>query len=472
MPDVAHSNERLLQRASKGDQRAFASIFERYHQRLYRYCAAIVGDPEDARDALQNTMVRVLAALPGERRKLELEPWLYRVAHNEAIDVLRRRRPTVDVDSVELAGTTGPEADLETRNRLQRLIADLRELPERQRGALVMRELSGLSFEQIGEAFETSGRTARQTVYEARVSLQDMEGGRAMPCDDVRQKLSDGDRRLIRRRDVRAHLRQCAGCREFERSIAGRREELGAIAPLSVLAAGGVAKALLGGAAGSAAGPGTGAAGAGTIGQAIGGSVLAKTIATGAVVAAIGVGAADRSGLIHVLPRDGGSASTKSSAPEGTGAGPASSGGGSGSASGSGGAGGPGSAQRDQRASATDSGPGSDSATGARKAHNSRGNAGAPPAGNKAQGAGAANAHGANPNANEHAATKSNNGRAVGKSGSKEHAPQHGAPANPNSKPHQEPAAKPAPPAKGQSAGAEAPGKSGQATGKSGEAVE
>ncbi len=465
MPDLANSNERLLERASKGDRRAFAAIFERYHQRLYRYCAAIVGNPEDARDALQNTMVRVLAALPGEGRAIELEPWLYRVAHNEAIEFVRRRRYSADIDTVEMVGEPGVDASLEARERLARLIADLRALPERQRGALVMRELGGLSFEQIGEAFETSGQVARQTVYEARVSLQDMEGGRSMPCDEVRQKLSAGDRRLIRRRDVRAHLRQCARCRDFEQAITSRREDLGAIAPLSALAAGGVAKALLGGAAGSVAGHGTGAAGAGAIGQAIGGSVLAKTVVTGVVVAAIGATAADRSGLIHVLPAGGGSGSTpvESSPSDAPGGARASSSGGRAAGASAPGVAGSAAALPARGTTAAGADQGSEGgASGGGQAGDAHGNAGAPPAGSKAKGAGAANAHGANPNANEHAAIKSNNGRALGHGRSEEATPQHGAPESPKSKPDQEGSEKPAPLAKGHSGGSEEPGKSGQ----------
>ena len=90
----AHSDDRLALRATSGDGRAFAAIFRRHHQSLYRYCLAILGDSQDAQDALQNTMVKVLRALPGEERNIELKPWLYRIAHNESIELLRRRRET------------------------------------------------------------------------------------------------------------------------------------------------------------------------------------------------------------------------------------------------------------------------------------------------------------------------------------------------------------------------------------------
>src|SRR5215212_6319892 len=93
------SDERLTQRAVGGDERAFAAIFRRYHQSLYRYCLAIVGNPEDAQDALQNAMVKVLRALPGEERRIDLKPWLYRIAHNESIDLVRRRRESRELDA-------------------------------------------------------------------------------------------------------------------------------------------------------------------------------------------------------------------------------------------------------------------------------------------------------------------------------------------------------------------------------------
>src|SRR5262245_26494417 len=97
------SDARLVRRASAGDERAFTAIFSRYHQSLYRFCLVIVGDPTDAQDALQNTMLKLLRSLPGEKRQIELKPWLYRIAHNEAIELLRHRRGTEQLDP-QLAG--------------------------------------------------------------------------------------------------------------------------------------------------------------------------------------------------------------------------------------------------------------------------------------------------------------------------------------------------------------------------------
>src|SRR6478672_1081420 len=109
------SDERLVGRAKRGDERAFAAIFRRYHQQLYRFSLAIVGNSEDAQDALQNTMVKAMNALPGEQRQIQLKPWLYRIAHNESIELLRRRRETDELDPEAATAAPGPAEEAEQR---------------------------------------------------------------------------------------------------------------------------------------------------------------------------------------------------------------------------------------------------------------------------------------------------------------------------------------------------------------------
>jgi RNA polymerase sigma factor (sigma-70 family) len=311
------SDDRLSRRAAGGDEHAFAAIFDRYHQRLYRYCLAIVGDSQDAQDALQNTMVKVLRALPGEERKLELKPWLYRIAHNESIELLRRRRETRPLDMELASPGAGLAEEAITRDRLRRLISDLDQLPERQRGALIMRELAGLDFAEIAAALGTSPAVARQTLYEARLGLRKMDEGRAMSCATVTKAISDGDGRVARRRDVRAHLRTCPSCRRFREEIGGRERDLAALAPLPAVAASGLLHSLLGGHSGG--GSLAGALGGGAA-KTLGTSAALKGAATVAVVAAIGVGAADRGGLVDIGLSGGGPQASQSEQAEQAGA--------------------------------------------------------------------------------------------------------------------------------------------------------
>ncbi|MGH2940049.1 MAG: RNA polymerase sigma factor, partial [Solirubrobacterales bacterium] len=246
------NDRRLVRRAARGDGDAFAAIFRRYQQDLYRYCVAILGDEQDAQDALQNTMVKALRAIPGERRQIELKPWLYRVAHNESIELRRRALPSEPLAEEVPAPIASLEETAADRRRLRDLLADIGELPERHRGALVMRELGGLDFDEIAAALDTSPGAARQVLYEARRSLQQMSDGREMECAAVTAKLSGQDGRVARRRDIRAHLRDCPECRQFAASIRRRTETLAGIAPLPAIAAAAIAKGALSGAAGVA----------------------------------------------------------------------------------------------------------------------------------------------------------------------------------------------------------------------------
>jgi RNA polymerase sigma factor (sigma-70 family) len=300
-------DERLARRAAAGDSRAFAAIYRRYQADLYRYCLAIVGNAADAQDALQNTMVQALRALPGEERKINLKPWLYRVARNEAINLLRARRETAETDTELLVSSADVSGSIETRDRLRGLLSDLGNLPERQQSALVMRELAGLGFAEVAAALETSEATARQTVYEARLGLREMEKGREMSCAEVKRAISDADGRTLRRRDIRAHLRGCEDCRSFREAIGGRRADLAAISPLPAIAAAGVLQSVLGGAGGGAGAAGVGAGAAGTVaGKALATSTAAKSVVAATLLVA-GIGAADRAGLISTpLPVGGG----------------------------------------------------------------------------------------------------------------------------------------------------------------------
>jgi len=225
------SDARLARLASAGSARAFATLYERHHQALYRYCQSIVRNPEDAQDALQSALARAFAALRGRERDLAVRPWLFRIAHNEAVSILRRRRPDAPtVDELEPAGAFDVEGAVDQRERLAMLVADLQALPLRQRAALVMRELSGLSIDEIAGALSMSPGVAKQTLFEARSSLQVFAEGRAMDCEQVRLAMF-GDGRALRARKLRAHLRACSGCREFRAQIDARSADLQALAP-------------------------------------------------------------------------------------------------------------------------------------------------------------------------------------------------------------------------------------------------
>ncbi|HEY7951161.1 MAG TPA: sigma-70 family RNA polymerase sigma factor [Solirubrobacterales bacterium] len=311
------SDERLAKRAAGNDRRSFAEIYRRYSQCLYRFCLSIVGSPEDASDALQNTMVKALRALPGEERQIQLKPWLYRVARNESVELLRKRRQAVEFGDDLAAPGGGPAETIAQRERLSQLLSDLAELPERQRSMLTMRELAGLELAQIAAAFDTSPAVVRQTIYEARLSLRQLAEGREMTCEEVTRRLSDADGRVRRRRDIQAHLRACPDCRAFGQAIEERRHDLASLAPLPAIASAGILHAVLGGGHGAASGAAAGSTIAAGAGKVAATPFLVKSVATVAVAATVGVSAADRSGLVDVgLPSGSGDTATREATPE------------------------------------------------------------------------------------------------------------------------------------------------------------
>jgi RNA polymerase sigma factor (sigma-70 family) len=297
IPLAMLSDESLAKLAGDGDEAAFAALFNRYRASLSRYCRSILRDTTDAEDAFQNTMVSALRSLRREDLSGRVKPWLYRIAHNESISVIRRRHPEESLVE-DLPDDVAAGLDDEARDRLGQLFTDLRSLPDQQRSALVMRELVGLDYSEIAGALVISSVAARKAVYEARLSLGMLDAGRASNCTEIRSCISEGDRRMLRSRQIRAHLRACSDCSSFERSIR-RRQHTFSLIP--VLPGGPLIAALGQGAAGTAALGGVSAAGAGST---AGGGLALKCLGICAIFAAAGSGllAVGRLGVSHGAP--------------------------------------------------------------------------------------------------------------------------------------------------------------------------
>lgn len=293
-------DELLARQAARGSSRAFTALYERYYQPLYRYCRSIVREDADAQDALQSTFTSALAALQRDGRNAPLRPWLYRIAHNESISLLRRRKRDTPHETVEDTSSVAVSAEEEAaaRARWQRVVEDLAELPERQRGSLLLRELAGLSHEEIAVTFGTSVGAAKQAIFEARQGLAELEEGRAMSCHEVRHRISEGDRRLLRGRRVSAHLRDCAACAAFATAIPARQADLRALAPLPPAAAATLLSHVSRGASSHGGLPAGSAASAAGIGKTAGTVIGWKAIAVAGVLATTAAGV---TGLTHVL---------------------------------------------------------------------------------------------------------------------------------------------------------------------------
>jgi RNA polymerase sigma factor (sigma-70 family) len=230
------SDERLANLAATGSDPAFAALYNRYSGTLFAYCRSITRNADDAWDALQNAMIKVLVALRRTPdRSAPVRPWLFCICHNEAIGVLRRRSAAERVAGAATCTTVaGADEEALVREVVSEVVSDVQQLPTGQRAALVMRELADLAYGEIALALETTEGNARQLVFAARAGLRGSRAGRGLPCESVRDQLSLADGRLLRRRSVRAHLRTCDGCREYASSV--RRQPVRALGAWSPLA--------------------------------------------------------------------------------------------------------------------------------------------------------------------------------------------------------------------------------------------
>ncbi|MEA2362208.1 MAG: hypothetical protein QOD71_1353 [Thermoleophilaceae bacterium] len=164
-------DHRLAALVRSGSEPAFEALVARYREPLLRYCRGIL-PPDRAEDAVQQTFVNAHAAIAAGRSGDQLRPWLYRIAHNLAIDELRKRRGSHEALSEEMPGGDPPEEIFSRRERLAVVLAALEELPPRQRDALLLRELEGRSYDEIASALGVGDGAVRQLLNRARNTMR------------------------------------------------------------------------------------------------------------------------------------------------------------------------------------------------------------------------------------------------------------------------------------------------------------
>ena len=284
------TDDQLVALFRAGHDEAFGIIHDRYRQRLFAYARQMLsGSRSDAEDVLQDVFLRAYHALRADRRPIALRAWLYRVAHNRCIDQIRRPAPAPeDIYELNRGVASDPEAEAERREDLRRLIADVRALPEQQRSALLMREMEGLSYNDLATALDVTVPAVKSLLVRARVGLVEAIEARDTACVEIRTDLAAAFDRGVRASGrSRKHLRECGGCRDYRTALRGVEKQLNGLAPASgPLTA--IAKILGIGGAGSGAAAGGGAAFLGGGAGAAAGGTTAATIGTGAVAATAG----------------------------------------------------------------------------------------------------------------------------------------------------------------------------------------
>jgi RNA polymerase sigma factor (sigma-70 family) len=289
------SDERLIVLIRRGNHGAFEALVARYQSRLLAFCRHMLGSREDAEDVLQEVFAASFNAILADDRAINVRPWLYRIARNRSLNHLRRVQ-AIGVDSMDVHLSEGgaTTADkVHKREEFRLLVADVQELPETQKTALLLREIDALSYEQIAEVMDTTIPSVKSLLVRARVSLAEAAEARLLTCEDVREELgeiAEGLRRSTA--PARRHVRTCERCQGFKAQLRSTNKALAAVYPVAPLLL--LKKFLLaqfGMTASAGAGSAAGAAAA-SVAATGGTSVMSAGISTIATKTAAGLAAA------------------------------------------------------------------------------------------------------------------------------------------------------------------------------------
>ena len=278
---------RLAALAASGDERAFEVIYDRHHRALLGFCRHMLGSQDEGEDALQQTFLRAHRSLVTKGAPDDVRPWLFAIARNRcrSLHAARKDAPTPDEDFEPV--TDGLSSAVEQRADLRALLADIESLPEDQRSALVLAELADMPHEEIGSVIGVPGSKVKALVHQARTHLIAERDARETPCEQIREQLATARGGELRRGPLRRHLNRCEGCREYRKAVAEQRVALGLLLP--VIPSAGLKDAIFGalggggGGGAAAAAAGAGASGGAAVSGA-GGAGLGAKLAIGAAL--------------------------------------------------------------------------------------------------------------------------------------------------------------------------------------------
>lgn len=176
-------DQALVERAQKGDKRAFELLVAKYQRKLGRLLSRMVRDAAEVEDITQETFIKAYRALPGFRGESAFYTWLYRIGVNTAKNYLvgRKRQATSsdvlaeDAENYEegdlLRDVATPDAELQTKQIAQAVNSAVEALPDELRVAITLREIEGMSYEEIAQMMDCPIGTVRSRIFRAREAI-------------------------------------------------------------------------------------------------------------------------------------------------------------------------------------------------------------------------------------------------------------------------------------------------------------
>ncbi len=173
-------DRRLVEATLAGDRTAFDQLVGRYQIKIYNLALRITGNRDDALDVSQAAFLKAYDNLGRFDPAYRFFSWLYRIAMNEALDLVARRRRFTDLDPELVNPAAGPEAECWSHEAGRRLQEALLELGEAYRAVVVLRHFHGLSYREIGEIVGVPAKTVKSRLFTARRELRERLSSRGV----------------------------------------------------------------------------------------------------------------------------------------------------------------------------------------------------------------------------------------------------------------------------------------------------
>ena len=235
-PVAGRSDHQLVSLVRAGDDRAFEELFHRYRRRITAYVYGMVADHGRAEDIAQEVFVSALRRMRDTERPIAFRPWIYEIAKNACIDAHRRRSRAEEVsltsdegqasgDHLHLVSSIpAPHEAMEVKQRLGHLCGAFGGLSEAHHEILVLRELEGLSYREIGERMGLSRPAVESTLFRARRRLAQeydelASGARCKRVQAIISSAVGGQLAPRERRRMARHVVHCESCRRHARSL-------------------------------------------------------------------------------------------------------------------------------------------------------------------------------------------------------------------------------------------------------------
>ncbi|MGH7818507.1 MAG: RNA polymerase sigma factor [Candidatus Binatia bacterium] len=177
---MGEDDRELVRQSRAGNQEAFRELFERYHRQISAVAVGMTGNADDAMDVVQETFVRAHRNLGSFLGESSFYTWLYRIAVNVGIDFRRRQTRRAEIMQAEPVDenasypdkTPDPGTELSRRQLGQRILQGIDELTPEHKAAIILREIEGLSYEDISKVMQCSKGTVMSRLHYARKKLQ------------------------------------------------------------------------------------------------------------------------------------------------------------------------------------------------------------------------------------------------------------------------------------------------------------